>query len=182
MIKQTLIATALFLVSLPTLAAELWMYHHPECSACQLWQYQVGQTKYDASDAAATVPLTEIVNIKPMIAKGNEIKQAMNELHELRAKGSPDAPVTRDLILELLSDFEELTPPGWNQSLNAGTLKRIPGTPTFVIVEKNDDGLWVELARIVGYNGNPEGWLKVVNTYVTDHLPERLEKFRQTGK
>lgn len=182
MIKQTLIATALFLISLPALAAELWMYDNPECPACQLWKYQVGQSRYDASDAAATLPLTEIINIKPMLAKGAEISKAMNELHELRAKGSPDIPVTRDLILELLSDFEELTPPGWNQSINAGTLKRIPGTPTFVFVEKNADGLWVELGRIVGYNGDPQGWLEAVNTYVRVALPERLKKFQETGK
>lgn len=182
MIKQTLIATALFLVSLPTLAAELWMYHHPECSGCQLWMYQVGQARYDASDAAATLPLTEIINVKPMIALGNEIKQAMDEFQDLRAKGSPDTAVSKDLVLILLSEFEELTPPGWNQSLNAGTLKRIPGTPTFVIVEKNADGLWVELARIVGYNGDPQGWLNAVDTYVRVALPERLEKLEEIGK
>lgn len=179
MIKQTLIAAALFLVSLPTLAAELWMYSHPECSACQLWKYQVGQARYDASVAGQTLPLTEIIDIQPMLAKSDEIHKAMVKLQELRAKGSSDAPVVNDLILELMSEFEELTPAGWVQSINAETLKSLSGTPTFVIVEKNSDGLWVELVRIVGYNGDPQGWLDVVNTYVRDRLPEQLEKFRQ---
>ena len=178
MIKQTLIATALFLISLPVFAAEMWMYNNPDCSACQLWMYQVGQDKYNASPAGQYAPLTHIIDIKPMVAKGNEISEAMNELHELRAKGSPDSPVARDLVLELLSEFEELTPPGWNQSMNAGTLKKIPGTPTFIIVEKNSDGLWVELARVVGYNGDPELWLNTLNIYIINHLPERLERLR----